>query len=112
MHLIVKVGLGLTAVMLVAAAITNPSEDDFGREVAKRLNAEYKDQLENPAFKAIAEEATSFAAAASKNLTQRDNYLICSVFTLDLPYGKYRYFGAFTTFVPLQSDDPLKAPQP
>jgi hypothetical protein len=110
--LIVKVGLVLTVVLLAAAAITNPTEEDFSNVVADRLNAEYKDQLENPAFKAIAEEVTSFAAAASKNLTQRDNYWICSVFTLDLPYGKYRYFGAFTTFVPLQSDDPLKAPQP
>jgi len=112
MHLIVKVGIGLTAVLLATAAVTNPTEEDFGEVVAERLNAEYQDQLDNPAFKAIAEEATTFAAAASKNLIHRENYVICSIFTIDLPYGKYRYFGAFTTFVPLQKEDPLKAPQP
>jgi hypothetical protein len=40
-------------------------------------------------------------------LTTRDNFGVCSIYTLDLPTGKYRFIGAFKSFIPLQEKNPL-----
>jgi hypothetical protein len=54
------------------------------------------------------QEGTEFVSQLTDNLVTRDNYYICSVYTIELPTGKYRFLGAFKNFIPLQKENPLR----
>lgn len=94
--------------LLVAAFFTNPTREDFKQEVKTRLDEEFDKHLDNPTMALIVEEGKHFVANMSDKLVTRDNYFICSVYTVQLPTGDYRYLGLFRNFVPLQQDNPLK----
>lgn len=94
--------------LIVIAFFTNPSKEDFQKEVEKRMQEEFDEHLDNPLLAMAAEESKSFASSMATKLTTRDNYGICSVYTLELPTGNYRFIGAFKTFIPLQESNPLK----
>lgn len=94
--------------LIVIAFITNPSQEDFQKEVETRLQEEFDEHLDNPLLAMAAEESKSFASSMASKLTVRDNYGICSVYTLELPTGNYKFLGAFKKFIPLQEANPLK----
>lgn len=94
--------------LIVIAFFTNPSKEDFQKEVETRMQAEFDEHLDNPLLAMAAEESKSFASSMASKLTVRDNYGICSIYTLELPTGNYRYLGAFKNFIPLQETNPLK----
>lgn len=93
--------------LLVIAFFTNPSQEDFQKEVEKRMQEEFDAHLDNPLLAMAAEESKSFASSMASKLTKRDNYAICSIYTIELPTGKFRYLGAFKLFIPLQQNNPL-----
>jgi hypothetical protein len=93
--------------LIVIAFFTNPSKEDFQKEVEKRVQEEFDEHLDKPLLAMAAEESKSFATSMATKLTTRDNFGVCSIYTLDLPTGKYRFIGAFKNFIPLQAKNPL-----
>ncbi|MFZ4784879.1 MAG: DUF4359 domain-containing protein [Flavobacteriales bacterium] len=106
-RLIFRIGFALFIAALIFAAFTNPTQADFNNEVETRLQQEFDEHLDNPLLAMAAQESKSFAVDLAEKMTNRDNYFVCSIFTLQTPKGDYRFLGAFNHFVPLQSEDPL-----
>jgi hypothetical protein len=106
-RLVLKVALGGIVLLLIAAYLTNPSKEDFKKEVAQKLKSKFSTELKNPSLSKIAEEVNKFADQAADNLIVRKNYYICSIFEVELPDGQYNYLGAFHFFYPLQDANPL-----
>jgi hypothetical protein len=104
------VSLGIFAVMMVLALLSNPNLQDFQDEMKSELEKEFQDEKNDPTFKWIATEADHFGQLISEHLIGRKNYFICSVFTMDLPYGQFKYLGVFGQFIALQKEDPLHEP--
>lgn len=93
--------------IVVAAIISNPSKADFQAKMEARMKEEYSEQMSSPVFKDIAELGLSFISKLVVDECTRDNYYVCSVYTVDLPIGSYKYIGVFGTFIPLQEKDPI-----
>ena len=93
--------------IVVAAIISNPSKADFQEKMEARMKDEYSEQISSPVFKDVAELGLSFISKLVVDECKRDNYFVCSVYTVDLPIGTYKYVGVFGTFIPLQEKDPI-----
>lgn len=96
------------AALIAAAAISNPSKADFQAKMEGRMKEEYAEQISSPVFKDIAELGLAFISKLIVEDCKRDNYFVCSVYTVELPIGDYKYVGLFGTFIPLQEKDPIK----
>jgi hypothetical protein len=95
------------ALLLVAAAITNPSQEQFQNKVRETIEKEYEEEMNSPVFKDIAKESFNFISQLLEKFVKRSNFFICSVYTVDMPIGEYKYLGIFGTFVPLQKENPI-----
>ena len=95
------------ALLLIAAALTNPTQAKFQDTVKQKLQEEYSEEMNSPVFKDIAQESLTFIAQMVEKFVSRSNYFICSVYTVDMPIGEYKYLGVFGTFVPLQKENPI-----
>lgn len=93
--------------LIVIALFTNPGMDDFKEEVKKQLNSKVNEETGNPALDYIAQMGLDFTEQIVDKMVVRKNYFLCSVYTVSLPDGDYRYLGAFTLFYPLQEKNPL-----
>lgn len=107
-RLVIKIAFVLLIGLLVLAFLTNPSLEDFQREAKSKMKAQLDALNLDPTLKQITGLGTSFADGMVDNLVHRDNYYVCSVFSVELPDGTYKYLGAYNLFYPLQDDDPLK----
>ncbi len=94
--------------MLVLAYFTNPSLEEFKKEVKTQLNSKVSDETGDPSLGFIAELGMEFTDQIIENLVDRKEFYLCSVYTVSLPDGQYRYLGAFRMFYPLQDKDPLE----
>jgi hypothetical protein len=86
-RLIIRISVVVALGLLVLAYFTNPTEQDFKEEVKNQLKAQ-------------------FANDPDKFLV-RKNYFICSMYDVHLPFGEYKYLGAYHVFFPLQKENPL-----
>ena len=101
MRLFGSTTLIILALLLIAAYVTNPNEEDFKEYVATKLVKEI-----NPKSKDIPFESYQIKAAEGLlslgTETHRKDYTFCSVFTVDDFMGNRRkYIGLFTVFIPL-----------
>ncbi|MFY7972382.1 MAG: DUF4359 domain-containing protein [Flavobacteriales bacterium] len=94
--------------IVAAAVFTNPSKKDFQEKMEARMKEEYAEEISSPVFKDIAALGLSFVSKVIVDDCQRDEYYVCSVYTVELPIGTYQYLGVFGTFIPLQEKDPIK----
>jgi hypothetical protein len=106
-RLVIRIAFVMFAALLVLAFFTNPDEKAFEQKMIEEVHAEYADELSDPSRSWIGNLGTTFGEMAAQKMVTRNNYYICSVYTLDLPYGKYRFLGAFHLFFPLQSESPF-----
>lgn len=106
-RLIIKIAFALFVALLVMAFFTNPSMEDFKQEVRDQLNSKVNEQTNNPSLGYIAKLGLEFMDQVVEKMVTRKNYFICSVYSVSLPDGEYRYLGAFYHFVPLQEKNPL-----
>lgn len=95
-------------VLLLFACFTNPSMEDFKVRVKEEFTRKVKAETSNPVLAYIADMGMEFAEQVTEKLVTRHNYIVCSVFTLELPDGNYSYLGAFHMIFPLQEKDPLE----
>ncbi|MFY8137678.1 MAG: DUF4359 domain-containing protein [Flavobacteriales bacterium] len=105
---ILRVAFYALIILLIAAFFLNPTQDDFKKVVQEKLTSEFTEHLDNPNLELIVEEGTEFVSQLTDNLVKRDDYYICSVYTIELPTGEYRFLGAFKNFIPLQKENPLR----
>ncbi len=106
-RLIFKIAFAIFIAMLVLAFFTNPDMEEFKKEAREQLNSKVNEQTNNPALSYIAEMGLEFTDQILEKMTTRKNYYICSVYSISLPDGDYKFLGAFHTFVPLQEKNPL-----
>ncbi len=91
----------LFIVALIAAYFTNPTVEDFKKEVKERLQGEFQEHLDNPALALIAEEGMDFVADLSEKMVTRDEFYFFSIYTLELPTGDEKFVGIFGKFIPI-----------
>lgn len=104
-RLMLRIAAILFPVLLVIAFFTNPDKSDFTDRV-ERIALEYAglDSTSN----VLEEEGVRMIRELTEELVTRENYYICSIFELRVPFGgKYRYLGVFGQFIPLQKANPL-----
>ncbi|MFN6379920.1 MAG: DUF4359 domain-containing protein [Flavobacteriales bacterium] len=92
----------LFIVALIAAYFTNPTIEDFKKEVKARLEGEFKEQLDNPALALIAEEGMDFVADLTEKMVTREEYYFFSIYKIELPTGNEKFVGIFGKFIPLR----------
>lgn len=107
-RLVIRIAVLMLALMLVLAYFTNPDMNAFKAEAKSQLNGKVSDQSNDPSLGYIAEMGVEFTDQIVENLVERKNFYLCSVYTVSLPDGRYRYLGAYHTFYPLQDKDPLE----
>ena len=91
----------LFIVALIAAYFTNPTVEDFKKEVKERLQGEFQEHLDNPALALIAEEGMDFVADLSEKMVTLDEFYFFSIYTLELPTGDEKFVGIFGKFIPI-----------
>lgn len=101
-----KLKLFLLAVILILLALTNPTIEDF-RDTAQEQVIKRTDQGSE------LEQALGnlFSGALSDLIVKsvrRDNYLLCSVYSIEYNKKTYRYIGLATRFIPLQKEQPFE----
>jgi hypothetical protein len=98
-RLVIRIAVIIALGMLILAYFTNPTEQDFKEEV--------KQHPENPAAQFLSDTTSDFTETAIDKFLVRKNYFICSMYDVHLPFGEYKYLGAYHTFFPLQKENPL-----
>lgn len=93
--------------LAIAAYFTNPTKDDFNKEVDSRISSELNNHLDLGIEDKDIENFRSLFKSLGDSFVKRDNYYVCSVFTVKLPTGNYKYLGIYKNFLPLQEDNPL-----
>lgn len=99
--------LVILALVATGMYFTNPDKREFRdwaeRKMEDRLTEEGEGDLNDLLGGILSTIGSQFSAA----VTQRDNYQLCSLFTVDLGENEYRYLGVFGQFIPLQFDQPF-----
>jgi hypothetical protein len=107
-RLIIKIAFIILLGLLVLAFFTNPSLEDFQRQAKSKMKEQINSLEMDPTLKKVAGIGADFTQGMIDNLVHRDNYYVCSIYTVEMPGGSYKYLGAFNLFYPLQEDDPMK----
>jgi len=90
----------------IAAYFTNPSKSDFAEKAEKVLNDRLKGSLEEAEFP---EDYTGITRELIEGMVGHQNYYVCGVFTVKLPFGpEYRFLGVYGQFIPLQRANPFE----
>ncbi|MDZ4822591.1 MAG: DUF4359 domain-containing protein [Flavobacteriales bacterium] len=106
---ILKFSLILLLIFLVIACITNPDKEAFKLMVEDQIKRELPEISGSPLIGIATGEAVQYASQWIEKFVVRKNYYVCSVYTVRLPQANYSYLGAFTTFLPLQDENPVDA---
>lgn len=93
-------GLIILVIIIFAAFVTNPTKEDFenfaATEIVKEINEGQEIKYEGLQQKFVKELMNVVV------YTERKDYKVCSVFTVDDITGKRRkYLGLFTFFIPI-----------
>ncbi|MEN9639117.1 MAG: hypothetical protein RLZZ262_985 [Bacteroidota bacterium] len=106
-RLIIRICIVVVLALLVVAFFTNPNEEDFKNEVKNQLKSQFADDPDNAAAQFLSDTTSDFTETAIDKFLVRKNYFVCSVYEIHLPFGEYKFLGAYNNFLPLQSDNPL-----
>jgi hypothetical protein len=106
-RLVIRIAVIIALGMLILAYFTNPTEQDFKEEVKQQLKNQFASDPENPAAQFLSDTTSDFTETAIDKFLVRKNYFICSMYDVHLPFGEYKYLGAYHTFFPLQKENPL-----
>ncbi len=107
LSLVLRIAFFIFIALLVAAFFTNPTLEDFQHEVRDQVQVQLDRMIEDPTLSVIAQMGSQFSDDMVEKLITRKNYYVCSVYTIELPDGDYRYLGAYHLFYPLQNENPL-----
>jgi hypothetical protein len=109
-----RIFLLAAAIIAIALVLTNPGPDAFERfveeTVAEVLAAELSDL---PAGPLVGQMGGALASRLARRYTVRDNYLLFSIYTLELRAAgittdDWRFLGIGTAFIELDRPDQLK----
>jgi hypothetical protein len=94
----------ILGILLIVMFFTNPTKDDFVRFVKKGIekHAENASMFEKAALLMFSGKISEMVT----NFSNRSDYFVCSVITIEMGDEKYHYLGMFKIFVPLQSKTP------
>jgi Domain of unknown function (DUF4359) len=106
-RLVIRISILVALGLLVLAYFTNPTEQDFKEEVKKQLKSQFASDPENPAAQFLSETTSDFTETAIDKFLVRKNYFVCSLYEVQLPFGDYKYLGAYHLFFPMQEENPL-----
>lgn len=98
----------VSAALGAALVATNPTLDQFEDWMQERSKEKLDENAEEGLFGgALNDIFGDIMGAVGKANTTRDDYYVVSLYTVDLGEDTYRYLGICTTFMPLQTNDPI-----
>lgn len=105
----------LIILVLAGAAVwTNPGPDDFSTYVESRTRDKLMEQAgDTDLGRALSSLGSSLAGSFSQKVTERKNYLVFSVYTLDLDgpdasEGDWKFLGAAGSFYELNRPESVQ----
>lgn len=107
LRLIIRIVAIFFVGLLILAYFTNPTMEEFKQEAKYRFSEMIDSQTDNPTLKLISSIGIDFADNVVEKMVIRQNYYFCSIYTVQLPDGDYKFLGVFHQFIPLQSKNPF-----
>lgn len=96
------------ALLAVAGYFTTPEQPAFDvwmkAKAKQKLDENAEEGLFGGTLNAFFGNVLGWLGTAA---TTRENFLVASLYIVDLGSKEYRYLGVFTTFIPLQLSDPI-----
>jgi hypothetical protein len=86
---------------------TNPDSEDFTSYVKQRMERKISDSGDDAVTDFVAKNLPELAEGVVAKMVERRNFLVYSVYELDMGRNSYRYIGIGTFFIPLQKDQPF-----
>jgi hypothetical protein len=98
----------LVAIVAGGMYFTNPDKKDFRVWSEKKMQERLTENSDGGLGDVLGGILSTLGSQFSSAITQRANYQLCSVFTVDMGGDVYRYLGVFGQFIPLQFDQPFE----
>jgi len=111
-----KIGFALLVVLLATLALFNPKPDDFNAFVQQRMQDTISDRAREAGGGLLGDIGGAIggtlAGALARHTAERDNYLVASVYTIDMDGDEqnaeeWRFLGIAGQFIPLHTPDSL-----
>ncbi len=93
--------------LVVVSFFTKTTQEEFQQRAMQEWKKHNEKMASNPVMEDVIEVQDEFMTKALEHLVVVDDFGICSLFTLHLPDGDYRYLGVFHQIVPLQKSNPI-----
>ncbi|MCB0761069.1 MAG: DUF4359 domain-containing protein [Flavobacteriales bacterium] len=100
--------LVLLGVLGGAMYATNPDKQEFSEFVQGRMEKRLDKESSEGLGEALNDVISAMGAKFSQSLTTREDWYVCSLFTVKMPKRDYRYLGVFHMFILLQTENPLE----
>ena len=100
--------LMLVVVLGVAMYFTNPDQSAFEAWSKAKAKQKLDENTEDGLFGGVLNAFFGdVLGGLGKAATNRKNFHVASLYTVDFGTKEYHYLGVFTTFIPLQVSDPI-----
>ncbi len=100
----------LVVILAGGMYFTNPDKKDFQVWAEKKMEERLRENSEGGLGDVLGGILSTLGSQFSAAITKRENYQVCSLFTVDMGGGDvYRYIGVFGQFIPLQLDRPFES---
>ncbi len=109
-----RIGLVLLLILAATLALFNPTQDDFRAFVQERMQDTISDHARAASGGLLGEIAGgiggTLAGALAGRAAQRDNYVVASVYTIDLDgpnrdAQEWKFLGIAGQFIPLKKPE-------
>ncbi len=96
-------------ILLGVMYLTNPTKKDYTNFVKEKLADKVNENNTSGKLDNVIGSLLSGAGAKiAASMTERKDYYLGSIYILKTDDKTYRYLGVFSSFIPLQTDNPLE----
>lgn len=100
--------LALLFLLLGIMFLSNPTKEDYTNFVKEQLDEKVNENNSSGKLSNIIGNVLSGAGSKiATSMTERKEYYVASLYTLETNKKTYRYLGLFNNFIPLQTENPL-----